>query len=135
MKVYPLAQFFLVITAVTILSLLYFFYPATSFDFYPNCIFNSLTGLYCPGCGSQRAVSALLHARLDKAIDYNLLMVLSTPLILYSAVAFTWNIFSKKKLTQKLFYSPVFIRVFLSAVILFAVLRNIPVYPFSWLAP
>ena len=135
MRFYPLTQFFLVIIAVAILSLLYFFFPANAYSFYPDCIFHSLTGLFCPGCGSQRAVSSLLHGDLFKAIDFNLLMVLSIPLILYSAFVFTWNLFAEKKRSQQIFYSPLFIKIFLGAVLLFAVARNIPHAPFAWLAP
>ena len=28
------------------------------------CVFHKLTGLYCPGCGAGRALSALLHLHL-----------------------------------------------------------------------
>jgi hypothetical protein len=135
MRIYPLTQFILVIIAVSVLALLYFFYPASSNSFHPDCIFLKLTGLYCPGCGSQRAVSALLHGNFYQAINFNLLLVLSIPFILYSAFVFSWNVFSENKLSQHIFYNPLFIKIFLAAVILFAITRNIPRQPFTWLAP
>lgn len=128
-------QIFIVVTAVVILSLLYFFYPATNTSFHPKCLFHEITGLYCPGCGSQRAVSALLHGHFMQAIDYNILMVLCIPVILYSAFVFTWNTFSTKKLKQTFLYSTVFVKSLLLVVIAFWILRNMPVAPFNWLAP
>ena len=128
-------QLIAVFIAVMILSLLYFFYPATSNHFYPRCIFHAITGLYCPGCGSQRAISSLLHGKILMAISFNLLSVLSLPFIIYSAFVFTWNVFSIKKMEQKIFYSPFFIRMVLIIVITFWICRNIPVKPFTWLAP
>ena len=44
------------------------------------CAFYETTGLYCPGCGSGRAVYALLHGRVREAFSYNvLLFVLGVP--------------------------------------------------------
>jgi len=120
---------------VVVLSLLYFLFPATGYHFYPKCIFHEITGLSCPGCGSQRAASALLHGHLLQAMDYNILCVVSIPFILYSAFVFCWNAFSDKKMKQAIFYSPVFVKTVLVTVLLFAVLRNIPAAPFNWLAP
>jgi hypothetical protein len=120
---------------VVVLSLLYFLFPASGYHFYPKCIFHQLTGLYCPGCGSQRAASALLHGNIGQAFGFNVLFVISLPFILYSAVVFCWNAFSDKKIRQRVFYSPVFVKTVLALVVGFAVLRNIPVSPFSWLAP
>lgn len=117
------------------LSLLYFFYPATNTSFHPKCVFHELTGLHCPGCGSQRAASALLHGHVIQAIDYNVLFVLSIPFILYSAFVFTWNAFSNRQLQQAIFYSPVFVKTVLVVVVLFWILRNIRVAPFNLLAP
>ena len=121
--------------AVIVLSLLYRFYPATTSGFHPKCIFHQVTGLHCPGCGSQRAASALLRGRLLSALDHNVLFVLALPLLLYSAFVFTWNAVSESKLKQTLFYSPIFVRLLLVVVILFAILRNIHLAPFNILAP
>src|ERR1700743_557405 len=93
-------QIIIVSIAVILISLLYFFYPATNHSFHPQCPFHYLTGLYCPGCGSQRAISSLLKGNIQTALEENVLMVLSLPLIAYSAFIFTWNTFSKNKKTQ-----------------------------------
>jgi hypothetical protein len=127
-------QLIFVSSAVIILSLLYFFYPAAS-HFYPKCIFYQLTGLYCPGCGSQRSVSALLHGKIMQAISYNALFVASLPFILFSAFAFTWNIFRNNKIRQTLFYSRSFIKIVFITIVLFGILRNIHFKPFSSMAP
>jgi Protein of unknown function (DUF2752) len=131
----PIWQVIFVGVAVIMLSLLYFVYPASKSSFHPKCPFFQLTGLHCPGCGSQRAASALLHGHVLDAIDLNILFVLSIPFICYSAIVFLWNTFSKRKLTQQVFYSPVFTKWLLIAVLAFWILRNIPLTPFSWLAP
>ena len=45
------------------------------------CPFRTLTGLLCPGCGSQRALHDLLHGRLGEALGHNGLLVMSVPLL------------------------------------------------------
>lgn len=40
----------------------------------PSCPFKTLTGWECPGCGSQRALLALLHGHPLEAWRYNLLL-------------------------------------------------------------
>lgn len=46
-----------------------------------GCPFRFLTGLLCPGCGSQRALHDVLHGRIGEAFDHNALLVLSIPLL------------------------------------------------------
>jgi len=50
--------------------LLRVFDPATS-GIFPPCPIRYLTGLYCPGCGSLRAMHALLHGELARAWAMN----------------------------------------------------------------
>ena len=45
------------------------------------CIFHSITGLYCPGCGAGRACYSILHGRFLDAFCYNPLMTVLLPLI------------------------------------------------------
>lgn len=40
----------------------------------PKCLFRLATGWSCPGCGSQRALHALLHGNLREALEMNLLL-------------------------------------------------------------
>lgn len=42
---------------------------------FPKCPFRSITGLLCPGCGSQRAVHQILHGHLMKAVQLNVLLI------------------------------------------------------------
>jgi len=37
----------------------------------PQCVFKRLTGFDCPGCGTQRAIHALLHGRVGEAWRLN----------------------------------------------------------------
>ena len=46
-------------------------YPPAEHTFYPRCVFKSLTGYECPGCGSTRAAHALLHGRVGEAFRHN----------------------------------------------------------------
>lgn len=48
---------------------------------FPKCPFYAVTGLQCPGCGSQRAIHALLHGHLSEAFRYNALLVASIPVL------------------------------------------------------
>ncbi len=56
--------------AVAAIAILYFFDPATS-SFYPSCPFFRVTRWRCPGCGSTRALHALLHGELRLAFSHN----------------------------------------------------------------
>ena len=43
---------------------------------YPTCPFFAITGRFCPGCGSLRAVHALAHGDVSAALSLNVLTVL-----------------------------------------------------------
>jgi hypothetical protein len=129
------ALILIVSIAALIMSLLYFFiYPAYG-KYFPKCLFYSFTGLYCPGCGSQRALAALLHGDITRALRDNLLAMVTLPFLFYSFTILCLNTFSKQQFRNKIFYSPVFVKAVLIIIIVFSIVRNIPSYPFSLLAP
>lgn len=68
------------IVALAAILLLYASFDPSSNPF-PRCIFLSLSGLKCPGCGSQRALHAIMHGDLASAWHYNAVLIISVPLL------------------------------------------------------
>ncbi len=54
--------------------------PSSS-AYFPKCPFYFLTGLKCPGCGSQRAMHELLHFDVIEAVQYNAVLVAAIPFL------------------------------------------------------
>lgn len=70
--------------AVIAAALLFlFFVDPLEAAWFPRCPFLALTGRECPGCGSSRAIHALLHGRVCAAVGLNPLATLLLP---YAAV-------------------------------------------------
>jgi len=111
--------------------LLYFFIEPKNGNL-PKCFFHELTGFYCPGCGVQRSFHALLNGHILTAIDYNLLFILFLPMIIYFILVF---VLGKKHSSSSFIYKPFFSMMIVIVIISFWIFRNIPVTPFSWLAP
>lgn len=55
--------------------------------FMPKCAFKMATGLDCPGCGSQRAVSAMLHGDFRAAWGHNAALFIGVPWLLLLSFA------------------------------------------------
>ena len=129
----PLAFFTVVVLVVAVLgsgAVLFFFDPAKH-GFYPICLFHSLTGWNCPGCGATRAAYQLLHGHLLRALHDNALFVLTlTALTAQSA----WLVMQKIRNRPVAFIvSPIMLWALLIVVFVFTGLRNLP--SFSWLSP
>lgn len=69
----------LVAVAVAAVVVYYVFNPAEA-GFFPRCPIRMLTGLKCPGCGSQRALHQLLHLHFAEALRCNAMFVVAVPL-------------------------------------------------------
>ncbi len=113
--------------------LLFSFNPALA-RFYPPCPFHLLSGLYCPGCGSLRACHQLLHGNLRGAFGLNPLLVLTLPFIAYSFISQASATMGGQSLPAP-FLRPIWIWLLFWIIMAFWVLRNLPYYPFSLLAP
>lgn len=101
---------------------------------FPICPFHYFTGFDCPGCGSQRAVFALLHGDLTKAADHNLLLVVTLPFLTIHTICNAFSIVAKKDLRFQLIHHPAVPYVAFALMLMFWLLRNIPSPPFNYLA-
>jgi len=123
------------IVGTAALVLLFAFDPAQH-AFFPKCVFYWATGLFCPGCGSQRAVHALLHGHLGEALGQNALVVLALPYLGYVGVRRALEVSGRIARRTAAAPLPPAVAVGLVAVVIgFMVLRNLPTMPFAWLAP
>jgi hypothetical protein len=106
--------------AAAVLVALWRLDPSTSAVF-PPCLFRALTGWQCPGCGSARALHALLHGQLTDALRLNPLAVAALPLAavecLYRAAGGRPSLLSRLGSRSTLAIA--------AAVILFGVARNV----------
>jgi hypothetical protein len=58
---------------------LIFFVDPSSSPLVPPCLFRTIFGVSCPGCGSLRALHALAHGELGRAITLNAPFVFVLP--------------------------------------------------------
>lgn len=101
----------------------------------PPCLFHRLSGLHCPGCGMTRASYAALHGHFATAFRFNPLGMILFPLavVALGVDAIAWV------MGRPL---PISLRVggrwawgVLAVILGFWVLRNIPLWPCTLLAP
>ena len=98
-----------------------------------RCVFYELTGLYCPGCGSTRAIRALMNGQLKQAFLFNpLLFVLGPPAFIVLLYEYLRFVFPKLRLRPLILPWQLESAVTV-LIIVYWVLRNIPA--FSVLAP
>ncbi|MCB1008119.1 MAG: DUF2752 domain-containing protein [Acidobacteria bacterium] len=116
----------LVAAALAAAAFLVYEFDPTGVDFFPKCLFYSATGLACPGCGSTRALHALLHLDLGAAFRLNPL-----PFVLVPAGAL-WLALARTQPSSRLARSLPW--VLAGAIVAFTIWRNLPGYPFAKLS-
>ena len=98
---------------------------------YPTCPFLALTGWWCPGCGSLRAIHDLAHLDVAGALGHNPFTVLVIPFLVLS-----WVLWVERSLTGRVprRVAPGWsITALLIGIVAFWVLRNVPGW--TWLSP
>ncbi len=120
---------------IVILALLYFEYSPVENILFPKCPLYATTGIYCPGCGSQRATHALLHLDIAGVLRSNVLFLPAVVVVLQHVFARFMRNYMQKPQYKSLLDNPKAAWIVLAVVIIFFVLRNIPFAPFSYLAP
>lgn len=103
---------------------------------YPQCVFKQVTGLYCAGCGATRAAHALVHLEVAAALRKNPLLVIGLPFLLLGvAMEGTAWLLGERYRGPRARLRGIWIWTLPAVIIGFWVLRNIPTWPFSMLAP
>ena len=126
----------LILLGIAVFALLfpYFFYDPGNFKYFPSCPLYSISGIYCPGCGSQRAMHDLLHLNIVGAIGHNMLIVPAIIVVVYN---YTIKLLENKRgaVLYNFMYEPKAPIIVFMVIMVFWILRNIPVWPFDKLAP
>lgn len=103
---------------------------------YPKCVFKKTTGFYCAGCGSTRAAHALLHFDIETAFRKNPLLVLGLPfLALGVALELAAWLFGDRYQGPRVRLRGPWIWMIPTLLFGFWILRNVPAWPFTVLAP
>jgi hypothetical protein len=103
-------------------------------NFYPVCPLYALTGLACPGCGLTRSFHSLFHGDILTALDLNLLSPVW--IVIFGWVVLSLLLLGVRGRGLKMWPTePRFLWTFLVVMVVFAVVRNIPLWPLSILYP
>jgi len=114
-------------------ALVAYFNPTTA-GFFPVCPLFALTGIHCPGCGLTRGFHALFHGDFLTALGFNALLPVFILLFGFVFISLVLIVVRGRGLSWRIF-PPSATYGFLILAAAFFVLRNLPFYPFTLLAP
>jgi hypothetical protein len=100
--------------------------------YFPKCPLYLLTGWHCAGCGATRALHALAHGDLAAAWSSNPLLVGGLPVL---ASVWGYRRLSAWRGKPPALLPAGWIWTILVVLIAFGVVRNVPIYPLTLLAP
>ena len=97
----------------------------------PQCVVHKVTGLHCPGCGGTRAAHLALNGEWALAFRHHAPFVIGLPVLALAGLA---AIFSRtlRHRIHRILAQPRTWGLFVAAMLVFGVLRNLP---FSWTRP
>lgn len=119
-------------------AFLYYYYqfnPSVQKENFISCPTNKIFGFFCPGCGSQRMIHHLLHFEFYEAFRYNPLLFVLFPFIAYCIFILIANSFFGKSYRMMLLYKNWFVWGFFGLLLVYTIMRNLPIHPFTLLAP
>lgn len=127
----PVLMSGLAVAAIVGFVLLRNYDPNAAGNFFPKCIFKAVSGFDCVGCGLTRAMHALAHGDIARAFDMNPLAILVLPLI-------PMMILDGRGLTPRALRPFMAVamepKLWLFLLPTYWVVRNLPWWPFTWLA-
>lgn len=98
---------------------------------YPTCPTRALLGIDCPACGTLRGLHALSRGQLGAALDHNLLLLVAVPFGLF--VWLRWVRTALGRIVPPIALPRWALPAIVAVATVFAVVRNLPGGPLSWL--
>jgi hypothetical protein len=130
----PALVWLAVLAGMAALGLLLFAFDPNRYGFYPRCMFHQMTGLNCPGCGGLRAAHQLLHGHVWRAFALNPLLLVLLPVLGWMLFSMAWRKAMGAALSHP-FKHPGWLWALLALVVVFGIVRNLPLPAFQALAP
>lgn len=121
-------RFILFLGAVVLFVLFIYVYTYISPEtavWMPKCQLKTLTGLQCPGCGTQRALHAVLNGDIWAAVAYNPLLVLSVPYALLVLLTLLPQFNSSFPKLRNILLAQKSIWVLLVVLLVYTIVRNV----------
>lgn len=92
---------------------------------YPTCPWLLITGTFCPGCGTMRAIALLTHLDLTGAISMNPLLFVLIPYIAWAYGRWVfWSI--RPPASPPRMTPPIYLNLMFGLIVLYWVVRNLP---------
>ena len=100
-------------------------FPPDTYSFYPRCPIATYLHLKCPGCGTTRALAALLHGHIADAIHLNALTTVFFSVFVIYLAHHLWKHRNSPQISLP--QPPVSaIYLLLATAAIFSVVRNLP---------
>lgn len=115
------------IVALTILSvivLVNLISHIAKFNLPDGCMFRSIFGIYCPGCGGTRAFISLIHGDFISAIYYHPFVVYAFPIILVFYISQSLRYITDDKIHGMRFRN-IYIYIGIALLIINCIVKNI----------
>lgn len=88
------------------------------------CLFNTITGLKCPGCGITHMCISILHGDFKSAMQYNFVLFWLTPLFVYLIGDYLFR-YIKTGTFKLLKWQSILTYIIIGILVIFGIIRNI----------
>lgn len=94
------------------------------------CVFNKVTGLYCPGCGITRMFVSLMRLDFRGALGSNAVALCALPFVAADLICRAFIYVRSGRQPRLTRFERIFLYALTAVFLVFCILRNLPSYAF-----